>query len=317
MIRSTDRLRTVLYALLWVLPLGYIWSQSIQMVPAASIVGKKISGRVQVVVPVITQGKLAPTKKAISHRTIKEERTTFVTRDGVRRNAILLLRENARGNVVLCHSAMHNKESMLPYAKQLFASFNCLTFDFRRHGEQIGRQYSTSGKKEIYEIEAAVKFLNDRSDTRDLPLYGFGVSMGAAYLIEAESKVKRFDGLILQSCFETLRKQIKRQYGFFRIPLMHNLIFREPILTIAARRHNLKLRKLYPMHSIAKVDTPILLIHAKNDDFISFEAFAKLRDNGKNVVQTWTPDDGRHTKILEMLPEEYLAQCEQFFAKLT
>ncbi len=273
MIKTTDRKRVVLYALLWTLPLGYIFAESVH-------------------------------------------NTSFVTRDGVRRKAILMLRDKPRGNVVLCHSAAFDKESMLPYAKKLFADFNCLTFDFRRHGEETGRQYSTSGKKEIHEIEAAVKLIREHPKTKGLPVYGFGMSMGAAYLIESESKEKRFDGLILQSCFESLRKQIKRTYGFFRLPFMHNLIFREPILTIAQRRHNLKLRKLYPMHSIAKVETPIMLIHAKNDDYISFEAFDRLRQNSKSVIQTWTPDDGKHTLILETHPEEYLAQCEQFFAKL-
>ena len=227
-----------------------------------------------------------------------------------------MLRDKPRGNVILCHSASRNKEMMLPYAERLFADYNCLTFDFRRHGEQEGKEYSTSGKKEIYEIEAAVDFVKNHEAMKGLPVYGFGVSMGAAYLIESESKQRRFDGLILQSCFETLRKQIKRQYGIFRIPFLHNFIFREPCLTIAARRHRLKLRKLKPMESIEKIDTPILLIHAKNDDFIYFEAFEKLKERGKSIIATWTPEDGRHTKILETFPEEYLAQCQQFFATL-
>ena len=321
MIHSTDRLRTALYALLWLLPLGYIFSQSTKFVPKTAISRLQLAeharssttmGPLEVLAqtPVVAPATVASQPHTTTHETYID------TRDGLRRKAILMLRDNAEGNVVLCHSATFNKESMLPYADKLFAKYNCITFDFRRHGEQNGKQYSTSGKKEIYEVEAAAKFMRDDKRTSNLPVYGFGVSMGAAYLIEAQSQLKLFDGLILQSCFESLRKQIKRQYGFFRIPFMHNLIFREPCLTIAARRHRLKLRKLMPMDSIETVDTPILLIHAKNDDFINFEAFATLQEHGKSIIQTWTPDDGKHTKILEMLPEEYLAQCQQFFATL-
>ena len=323
MIRSTDRLRTVLYALLWLLPLGYIFSQGTQMVPKTVIsrlqlaehaLEKKALGGSAEVVPEVAK---APAAGAVAaHPKTTTQHTSIETRDGLRREAILMLRENAKGNVVLCHSATFSKEAMLPHAEQLFADYNCLSFDFRRHGEQEGKQYSTSGKKEIYEVEAAAKFMREHKATKGLPVYGFGVSMGAAYLIEAESQHKQFDGLILQSCFETLRRQIKRQYGFFRIPFMHNLIFREPCLTLASSRYRLKLRKLKPMESITKIDTPIMLVHARNDDFIYFEAYEKLVERGKSIIHTWTPDDGKHTQILETLPQEYLAQCQQFFATL-
>jgi len=245
-----------------------------------------------------------------------EEKTEIKTADGLIRKGILTTTENAKGNVILCHPITFNKEYMQDYGKKLFDRYNYLTFDFRLHGENNKKQYTTIGQDEVQEVEAAVKLLKEDNRTKNLPLYGFGISMGAAALIEAENKKHTFDGLILQSSYETMRKQIKRMYGFFKIPLMHNFIFRQPTKLIAKRLYRLKMRNVKPSHSVKNISTPIFLVHAKNDPFIPMEAFWEIKNNAKSVVKAWTPDDGEHTKILEKLPDLYAKNCNEFLDSL-
>ncbi len=261
---------------------------------------------------------LAKTSPAVTKIKGKKELSILIrTKDGLVRKGILTLCPQAKGTVILCHPASHNKTFMLPYEEKLFKNFNCLRFDFRRHGEKIGGQFSTMGKKEYQEVNAAVDFLRTYESTKDLPLFGFGISMGAAVLIEAESKRHMFDGLILQSSFESLRRQVKRLYSFYRIPFMHNFIFREPTRTIAKTKYRLKLYKVRPVDSIRMIDTPIFLIHAQNDGYIPFEAFTALSSAGKSIKKVWTPESGEHTNILGTYPDLYLRNCTEFIETIT
>lgn len=247
-----------------------------------------------------------------SNKNKEEIDVILKTRDGLERKGVLSLNPNAKGNIVLCHAASYTKESMEDFDEKVFTDYNCLRFDFRRHGENNKKQYATLGKYEVYEVEAAVKIFKENEKTKNLPVYGFGISLGAAVLIESESKFHLFDGLILQSSFESLRKQIKRTYKFYSLPLMHNLIFREPTKFLAKKRYRLKLYKVNPVHSIKNISVPIFLMHAKNDSYIAFEAFEALYRASKTVTKTWTPEGGFHTKIYKTYPNEYAKHCNDF-----
>lgn len=149
----------------------------------------------------------------------KEYPVILNTRDGLQRKGILSICPNAKGNVVLCHPATYDKSFMEFFDQHIFKDYNCIRFDFRWHGENKKKQYCTLGKYEIYEVESAVNILNNHPNTQSLPIYGFGISLGAAVLIETESRFNLFDGLILQSSFESLRMQVRR------ITSLHNLAF--------------------------------------------------------------------------------------------
>lgn len=256
-------------------------------------------------------------KKMVAILNSQSTKIVLMTKDGLKRHAVLRLRPNAKGNIVLAHPASCDKDFMIPFEEEVFTDYNCIRTDFRRHGENIENQFCTLGKDEVYEIQAAADVFKNNPKTKQLPLFGFGISMGGATLIEAESQNPIFDGLIIQSTFESIRKQIQRMYGFYRIPLMHNLIFRQPTLRIAKNLHRIKLYKVKPMFSIRTIKTPIFLIHAKNDPFIPLEAFERIKKEGKScITKTWTPDDGKHTKLLETYPKKYMQHCNNFLDNL-
>lgn len=241
------------------------------------------------------------------------KKITLTTRDGLVRNGILVTRPNARGNIVMCHPAAYDKYFMTPYAEKTFSYYNCLYFDFRRHGENSKKQCSTLGKKEIYEVEAAVNLFKQDKKIKNLPIFGFGVSLGAATLIEAESKKHQFDALILQSPFESLRKQVSRTFPFFGLPLMHNLIFGEPMRLYSKIKYRVRSFSVHPDHSIRFIRTPIFLMHAHNDPVIVFDAYKKLKKAGnKCIVKTWSPVFGRHTELFKTYPDLYTKKCNEF-----
>lgn len=241
-----------------------------------------------------------------------EKKVKLITKDGIKLTGILALVQNPKGNIILCHPASRDKDFMEPYAKQLFAEFNTLRFDFRLHGEHKNKNHViTIGKKEAYEIEAAAHFLKKNKLTHKLPLYGFGISMGAAALLNAEFRTRMFDGIILQSCFENLRSQVKRMF-----PWIHPFLTFPLTVYLARKFFHIDIRTLKPAKMINSIRTPIFLIHAHNDHFIPFSAFQILKNSGKSIIKTWTPLNGRHTQIFETNPEEYKNHCRDFFLAL-
>ncbi|MCK4517943.1 hypothetical protein KAT92_04145 [Candidatus Babeliales bacterium] len=247
------------------------------------------------------------------------ERTkiTIKTDKGLVRHGTLTTRPNARGNVVLCHPAAYDQHFMTPYEENVFSYYNCIRFDFRRHGENNKGQSTTIGKREAAEIKAAAEFLKKHPKTKHLPIYGFGVSMGASALIGAECKYHQFDALILQSPFESLKEQIKREFPVFRRSFFHNFIFGEPVRIYAKLRYRIRLEKFHPEQKIKKIRTPIFLMHARNDRVIKFIAFKKLKTAGRHcIIKTWTPKNGGHTEFFKTFPDLYTKKCNEFLDKV-
>jgi fermentation-respiration switch protein FrsA (DUF1100 family) len=239
---------------------------------------------------------------------------TIKTKDGIERNGILTIRKNALGNVLLCHAAGYDKTTMEPFVDKVFKEYNCLRFDFRRHGENSKDQYSTIGRKEIYEVQAAVEFLKTHEATKGLDLYGFGHSMGAAALIHAEAMQPTFKGLILQSCFEKLRTQIKHHFSIFRWSIFHGFVFTGPVRLFAKWVYRIKAARFNPVDLIGKVKAPLFLIHAENDTFTPFDAYLSLTKaaHPSNLKETWAPKLGGHSKIFSTYPELYCEKCIHF-----
>jgi len=258
---------------------------------------------------------LTHTNPEIAHH----ENITIKTKDGLVRDAVLTTRKNAHGNIVMCHPAAYDKDFMIPYTERVFSYYNCIRFDLRRHGNYGKKECTTLGRREVHEVNAAADFIKNHPETKGLPTYGFGISLGATILIEAESQKHQFDGLILQAAFESLREQIKRTFPFFKnVPLVHNLIFREPIRFIVQQRYKIRLCKVNCVESMRKVNTPIFLMHSQNDPVVSFVAYEKLKSAGNHCIKkTWAPKVGRHTELFKTLPDLYTKKCNSFLQKIS
>lgn len=234
-------------------------------------------------------------------------------KDRVTRKGFLTLRPGARANVVLCHPAAHDKNFMIPFEAEPFADFNCIRFDFRRHGEASEAQVSTIAHREIYEVDAAVRFLKETPETKDLPIFGFGISMGAAVLIHYEARFATLAGIIVQSTFHNLRPQMQSMNPILRIPLVSMLLFAEPFRYIAQQRYGVRLYTVNPEELIKKVTCPLFLIHARNDAYVPFRSHERLKKaGGKKVIKNWTPETGKHTEIRKTHPELFTSHCKEF-----
>ncbi len=112
------------------------------------------------------------------------------TCDCIDLHGYLIVRKNAKKNILLCHGYRMTKEHMLPFL-QLFPDDNFLLFDFRAHG-QSGGELISIGCYEQRDVHAAIDFLAHDTRTKGLPLIGIGVSMGGATLLGAAAHGANF-----------------------------------------------------------------------------------------------------------------------------
>ena len=126
------------------------------------------------------------------------------------RYGTLVKKDNAKMTVLICHGFGCDRNDV-GFFRYIFPDYNCMTFDFRAHGDNKDGQYCTLGKYECYDVISAAQFLRSHPDLKGKPLLVYGFSMGAVSAIEAQSKISSlFDAMILDCPFDSAENVIKR-----------------------------------------------------------------------------------------------------------
>lgn len=256
----------------------------------------------------------------------------------IARRGLLTLRKSPKANLLICHGYLCDKIEV-SVLRTFFPDFNVLIFDFRAHGEKNEKECCTMGKKEAFDVIAAAKFLRENPSTKDLKLFGYGFSMGASSLIEAQAKEKLFDGLVLDCPFDSSRSIVKtgfnrlkiNLFGYsFDIPgiwLLEKYAFNayiQPVLqfifkniaNMDSTKTNTKLYEIEPSESIKKIEVPCFFIHCHNDEKISVDAIKKIFNNAPGYKKLWLTHGRKHCDSLLFHPEKYFYITNSFLNDL-
>lgn len=256
----------------------------------------------------------------------------------ITRKAHLVTYPNAEATIVMCHGFMCDKYD-IAFLRRLFprGKFNVLTFDFRGHGEDRGSQQCTFGKDEVYDVEAAVHYVRNRDDLKNLPCIAYGFSMGAVSAIEAQSRNQSlFDAMILDCPFDSSENVIKRgldglkvsAFGYeFNMPgreLLQKYAFHPHVQAFvknvlrcitALNPHDIDINmcRVYPGESIKKVSVPCLFITCKNDEKIDVESVKNVYNNAASQYKILRITDGKaHFGSYFYVPEQYTQWVREF-----
>lgn len=235
----------------------------------------------------------------------------FYAADGVALSGLLIERANATRVWLLCHGYRMAKERMLPFV-EMFPNDTIFMFDYRAHGESAGNRV-TYGHQERQDVCAAAQFLQTHQATAALPLFGLGISMGAVSLLGAACQYPLFKGIVLDSPFARLDKQIERmvvhRYNFpsFVFPRLGRSVFERELQFPASLVDSCLWAAQVPM--------PVLLIHS-HDDAVSFFADAlAVHDAVQSPKDFWAVPHCNHAHIFQNFPQEYAERVEQFIAQ--
>ncbi len=191
----------------------------------------------------------------------------IVTPDGVKLKGWTFLPPAARDSgktVILLHGAGDSRRGMLGFS-QFFAQrgYSTLVVDSRGHGISGGSQV-TYGLLEKRDIHRRADYLVGLRPTARL--YGLGMSMGGAILIQALDTESRFRAIVAECSYSTFLVAATE-----RIPRLTGLpvLFAGPIVSAAflygRMRYGFDLNGISPLESIRRTHTPVLLIHGLDD----------------------------------------------------
>lgn len=279
----------------------------------------------------------------------KEEAVTFyVLRDAqsnehMARRGILVTRPGARATIVVMHGYTSGKTDM-GVLRLMFSKHNIFLFDFRAHGEDVEGQMSTFGYDEVFDVFAAVDFLRARPETKDLPLIGYGFSMGAATAIEAQARDPQlFSALILDCPFDSsdnlIRRGLDRVMGSMTVPFLDITFsmpgkeffqkyafhpYVQPVLFFLLRvfagmdasRVPTSPKKIEPIESVHALTIPLFFITCIADERVPLDAIVGIYANAPGYKRLWVTKGSRHYGSIFNSPELYQHMVGTFIDKV-
>lgn len=164
--------------------------------------------------------------------------------------------------VIICPGFYNSKDNrwMRKTAEMVFSRYDAMIFDFRGHGKSEG--LFTWSAKEDMDVDAVVNFAKSLG-YRKIGILAF--SLGAASALTAVARGNSVDSMVLISCPSNFNAI---DFNFWEPGMFSDL--KDNIECKwqgkGARTGNFFLAKTKPIESIKNIkNTPILLIHGKND----------------------------------------------------
>ncbi len=253
------------------------------------------------------------------------------------RKGFLTLRPGALATIIICHGYTQSKYDS-SFLRTLFPHFNVFAFDFRAHGELTDGQFSTIGQDEMFDVRGAVEYVRSQPELQALPVIGFGFSMGAVSLLQAQSYFENmFDMLILDSPFDSSSACVARRLDemftcrFFgktyKLPgkalvmkTMYNPKFRPMIkvlfrMTTGINPNSTKTLfvPVIPINKAHEVKIPCFFISCEKDTKVTADCVQRLYDAVQSPYKRlWITHGVRHCGSCIAQPELYIYKVNEF-----
>lgn len=193
---------------------------------------------------------------------------------------------NARGTVYFLHGNAQNISShILNVAWLPERGYNVFTIDYRGYGQSTGDPDIDGA---LHDVETGLRWLAEKPDVTDRPLYILGQSLGGGLGIALASEwtqrdeQPRLEGVILDGTFSGFRKIAREKLGEFWLtwPLQIPLSWTIP-------------DNYEGVDHIPRISpVPVMVIHSVRDGIIPFhhgEALYEAAEQPKEFLQTDTP----------------------------
>ena len=205
--------------------------------------------------------------------------------------------------IILLHGYPADKGDILPSHIFLYQHFNLFLFDFRYFGESE-EVYSTIGKKETLDLQAALAYLHKRG-IHEVGVWGF--SMGGAVALMSAPSAPEIKAIVAESAYARLDMLADSHYP---IPGL-NYVIGQGLRLWSRLFLNIDISTVRPDQSIATLTIPILLIYVKNDAVINYQHALIMQRaiQGKTNMRMITVEDGQHGTPIE----NYQPVIEKFF----
>lgn len=236
---------------------------------------------------------------------LRAEEVSIATGDGLKLSAWLIPR-SGHAAIILLHGYPAEKADMLPIAAALSPRFTILLLDLRYFGKSEGRM-TTLGFRERDDLKRVIDQLFERGVTS---VGVFGFSLGGAVALMTAAEDGRIGAVAAYAPFADAKTLGHDAYAWLLVlkyPLVEAMsvwarIFLGGDITVVS-----------PVKAVATLAIPLLVIHSRQDDQISFRHAQRLEQalRGNPNAQFYFVDRGRHGELPPDLDDRLMA----FFLK--
>lgn len=219
-----------------------------------------------------------------------------------------------RGTVVMLHGRSGIKEDCFPVAERFVAAgFSCLVYDARAHGESEG-DFATFGVRETGDLSRVLDAAEARYGRESLePWLGFGVSQGAAVLVQALSGESRLRTGVAVAPFSQLEPILERAVANRISPRMPPILTWS-VMTLGSWRGGFDAREVNPVVAAAKIEVPLMVVHGEEDGVIPWEQGRAVFDALPEGGHRWrVVPGGRHGNVLAVGGDELYHEMISFW----
>jgi len=177
------------------------------------------------------------------------ESVVFKSGDGLLLSGWYIPAENAKLTVLFCHgnggNMFHRLDSINIFCN---LGLNCFIFDYRGYGSSEGKP----GEEGTYlDVMAAYKWLTEEKKVSPADIIIFGKSLGGSIAAQLASKVEA-GALIIESAFTSYVGIGRKFYPYMPVRWFARFSYKT-------------------IDYIRDVHCPVMIIHSRNDEIVSFE----------------------------------------------
>ena len=241
----------------------------------------------------------------------EKERITQISLDKHKLAADLYTVENAKGTVILCHGFKGYAYTDCGVAAEHFvkSGYNALVIYQRSHYESEGKNICF-GIKERYDCLGWIKMMNERFG-ETLPLYLYGVSMGAAtVLMTTGFDLPKNIKCVIADCGFTSPYEIIKSCAkaYFMLKISQFIIY-------VFAGYNIK--QYSTLKAMEKNEIPIIFFHGLKDSFVPPYMTEQNYNACKAKKEMYLIPEAKHTQSLYLNPEFYWSKIDAFMQKST
>ncbi|MBN1137718.1 MAG: alpha/beta fold hydrolase [Anaerolineae bacterium] len=237
------------------------------------------------------------------------EEVTFQAADGLTLHGWWIPAVGSDRAVVIMHGHGGSMDWDIHRAPALHAAgFNVLLFDFRAHGRSEGKTI-TFGYLERQDVLGAVRFLRGRGIGR-IGLLGF--SFGGIAAMLAAPICPDIAAVVTDGGPARMRSAIAARGVELGAPRWLSVPLAWLIVAMASLRLRVNLFHYEPVRWVGQISPhPILFVHAGRDQYLP--DFDDLYAAARPPKEVWHVPEAGHTKVSEVLPEEFQRRVIAFF----
>ena len=194
-----------------------------------------------------------------------------------------------------------------------WSSFATLLFDFRARGESGGDR-CTLGLREVDDLQAAVRWLEQRPELHGVSIGVLGTSLGAATAIMATARTPEIRAVVAEAPFSQLDRAVDcnfRQQAGSAAPF-----FSTPTQWVGQLAIGRRSCDISPVREISAISPrPILIIEDAEDDLFPRRETCALYEAAREPKEIWTVPEAGHAGASYVAPDEYAGRITRFFTE--